>query len=77
MYFSNCLSPDATSSPSVFYYKGVLVLLSCRWDFCLYKGSVIEHLDGHTDIVHKLLYDDWLPWFDPYLQFFKKLFVLF
>ncbi|KAA8550387.1 hypothetical protein F0562_002071 [Nyssa sinensis] len=33
-----------------------------EWDFCFYKGSVIEHLDGHTDIVHKLLYGDWLPW---------------
>ncbi|KAL2471049.1 Pleckstrin-like proteiny (PH) and lipid-binding START domains-containing protein [Abeliophyllum distichum] len=33
-----------------------------EWDFCFYKGSVIEHLDGHTDIVHKLLCHDWLPW---------------
>ncbi|XAR59980.1 hypothetical protein NMG60_11033183 [Bertholletia excelsa] len=33
-----------------------------EWDFCFYKGSVIEHLDGHTDIVHKLLKNDWLPW---------------
>ncbi|KAK2643373.1 hypothetical protein Ddye_025136 [Dipteronia dyeriana] len=33
-----------------------------EWDFCLYKGSVVEHLDGHTDIVHKQLYSDWLPW---------------
>ncbi|KAF3616891.1 protein ENHANCED DISEASE RESISTANCE 2-like isoform X1 [Capsicum chacoense] len=33
-----------------------------EWDFCHYKGSVIEHLDGHTDIVHKLLRRDWLPW---------------
>ncbi|MCD7470050.1 hypothetical protein HAX54_009613 [Datura stramonium] len=33
-----------------------------EWDFCYYKGSVIEHLDGHTDIVHKLLRRDWLPW---------------
>ncbi|XP_057483585.1 protein ENHANCED DISEASE RESISTANCE 2-like isoform X2 [Actinidia eriantha] len=33
-----------------------------EWDFCFYKGSVIEHLDGHTDIVHKLLNNDWLPW---------------
>ncbi|KAK4370567.1 hypothetical protein RND71_010042 [Anisodus tanguticus] len=33
-----------------------------RWGFCHYKGSVIEHLDGHTDIVHKLLCPDWLPW---------------
>ncbi|XP_011089926.1 protein ENHANCED DISEASE RESISTANCE 2 [Sesamum indicum] len=33
-----------------------------EWDFCFYKGSVIEHLDGHTDIVHKILYRHWLPW---------------
>ncbi|KAK6138090.1 hypothetical protein DH2020_028180 [Rehmannia glutinosa] len=33
-----------------------------EWDFCFYKGSVIEHLDGHSDIVHKLLYRHWLPW---------------
>ncbi|KAL1109158.1 hypothetical protein V6Z11_D03G159800 [Gossypium hirsutum] len=33
-----------------------------EWDFCFYKGSVVEHLDGHTDIVHKQLYSDWLPW---------------
>ncbi|CAH9096943.1 unnamed protein product [Cuscuta epithymum] len=33
-----------------------------EWDFCLYKGSMIEHLDGHTDIVHKCLHRDWLPW---------------
>ncbi|XP_012471524.1 protein ENHANCED DISEASE RESISTANCE 2 [Gossypium raimondii] len=33
-----------------------------EWDFCFYKGSVVEHLDGHTDIVYKQLYSDWLPW---------------
>ncbi|KAK8285655.1 hypothetical protein V6Z12_D08G239500 [Gossypium hirsutum] len=33
-----------------------------QWDFCFYKGCVVEHLDGHTDIVHKQLYSDWLPW---------------
>ncbi|KAF8403070.1 hypothetical protein HHK36_011164 [Tetracentron sinense] len=33
-----------------------------EWDFCFYRGSVVEHLDGHTDIVHKQLYSDWLPW---------------
>ncbi|KAI3696951.1 hypothetical protein L6452_29606 [Arctium lappa] len=32
-----------------------------EWDFCFQKGSVIESIDGHTDIVHKLLNDDWLP----------------
>ncbi|KAK5846567.1 hypothetical protein PVK06_002860 [Gossypium arboreum] len=33
-----------------------------QWDFCFYKGCMVEHLDGHTDIVHKQLYSDWLPW---------------
>ncbi|KAK3442311.1 hypothetical protein EUGRSUZ_B02509 [Eucalyptus grandis] len=33
-----------------------------EWDFCFYKGTVVEHLDGHTDIIHKQLYSDWLPW---------------
>ncbi|XP_062082103.1 protein ENHANCED DISEASE RESISTANCE 2-like isoform X5 [Humulus lupulus] len=33
-----------------------------QWDFCFHKGSVVEHLDGHTDIIHKQLYSDWLPW---------------
>ncbi|GAB2276766.1 hypothetical protein Dimus_011482 [Dionaea muscipula] len=33
-----------------------------EWDFCFARGSVIEHLDGHTDIIHKQLYKDWLPW---------------
>lgn len=38
--------------------------VSCRWDFCFDHGSVIEHLDGHTDIIHKKLRGDWLPWSD-------------
>ncbi|KAK8552787.1 hypothetical protein V6N13_121168 [Hibiscus sabdariffa] len=33
-----------------------------EWDFCFYHGSVVECLDGHTDIIHKKLYSDWLPW---------------
>ncbi|KAL4313056.1 hypothetical protein GQ457_01G044720 [Hibiscus cannabinus] len=33
-----------------------------EWDFCLNHGSVVEHLDGHTDIIHKKLYSNWLPW---------------
>ncbi|KAJ9559020.1 hypothetical protein OSB04_013634 [Centaurea solstitialis] len=32
-----------------------------EWDFCFQKGSVIESIDDHTDIVHKLFNDDWLP----------------
>lgn len=30
---------------------------------------MIEHIDGHTDIVHKLLYHHWLPWSDLCLFF--------
>lgn len=33
-----------------------------EWDFCLREGKVIEHLDGHTDIIQKKLRSDWLPW---------------
>lgn len=30
---------------------------------------MVEHLDGHTDIVHKQLYSDWLPWSDQIFGF--------
>ncbi|KAL4576952.1 hypothetical protein LXL04_013053 [Taraxacum kok-saghyz] len=33
-----------------------------QWDFCFQKGSVIENIDGHTDIIHKQLDGDWMPW---------------
>ncbi|KAL7612704.1 hypothetical protein Lser_V15G08016 [Lactuca serriola] len=33
-----------------------------QWDFCFQKGSVIETIDSHTDIIHKQLDGDWLPW---------------
>ncbi|XP_019099859.1 PREDICTED: protein ENHANCED DISEASE RESISTANCE 2-like isoform X2 [Camelina sativa] len=36
--------------------------LRSEWDFCFYKGSVVEHLDGHTYIINMQLYSDWLPW---------------
>lgn len=25
---------------------------------------MVEHLDGHTDIIHKKLHSDWMPWLD-------------
>ncbi|KAH7547894.1 hypothetical protein JRO89_XS14G0033700 [Xanthoceras sorbifolium] len=50
------------SDNGLFSFQRLTYKLSCRWDFCFYRGSVIEHLDGHTDIVHKQLYSDWLPW---------------
>ncbi|PON67970.1 Rho GTPase activating protein [Trema orientale] len=45
-------------------FRTLMSLGSSRseWDFCFYRGSVVEHLDGHTDIIHKQLYSDWLPW---------------
>ncbi|KAI3705533.1 hypothetical protein L1987_75772 [Smallanthus sonchifolius] len=33
-----------------------------EWDFCFYGGTLVEHLDGHTDIIHMQLCRDWLPW---------------
>lgn len=52
---------DATSE-AIFQTLMSLGPSRSEWDFCFYQGSVIEHLDGHTDIVHKLLYRHWLPW---------------
>lgn len=39
---------------------------------------MVEHLDGHTDIIHKQLYSDWLPWSATplFLPEFAPLFVL-
>ncbi|RWW68689.1 hypothetical protein BHE74_00023781 [Ensete ventricosum] len=37
-----------------------------RWDFCLLEGNVVESLDEHTDIIHKKLRGDWLPWLDMF-----------
>ncbi|KAL8247315.1 hypothetical protein R6Q59_008531 [Mikania micrantha] len=34
-----------------------------QWDFCFQKGTVIESIDGHTDIIYKQLNSDWLPWY--------------
>ncbi|CAI0411850.1 unnamed protein product [Linum tenue] len=52
---------DATSEV---IFRSVMSLGQSRseWDYCFYKGSVVEHLDGHTDIIHKQLYSEWLPW---------------
>ncbi|XVF75560.1 hypothetical protein PTKIN_Ptkin13bG0196600 [Pterospermum kingtungense] len=49
---------------SVAIFREVMSLVPSRseWDFCLHHGTVVEHLDGHTDIIHKKLYSDWLPW---------------
>ncbi|KAK4430914.1 protein ENHANCED DISEASE RESISTANCE 2-like [Sesamum alatum] len=52
---------DGTSE-AVFHTIMSLGASRTEWDFCFYKGSVVEHLDGHTDIIHIQLYNHWLPW---------------
>ncbi|KAK4385900.1 protein ENHANCED DISEASE RESISTANCE 2-like [Sesamum angolense] len=51
---------DGTSE-AVFHTLMSLGTSRTEWDFCFYKG-VVEHLDGHTDIIHVQLYNHWLPW---------------
>ncbi|KAL8204734.1 hypothetical protein R6Q57_010357 [Mikania cordata] len=45
-------------------FKILMSLGSSRseWDFCFHNGSLVETIDGQTDIIHKLLKSDWLPW---------------
>ncbi|KAJ3682330.1 hypothetical protein LUZ60_014903 [Juncus effusus] len=51
-----------TNSEAVFQAVMSLGQSRAEWDFCLHEGKVVEHLDGHTDIIHKKLRSDWLPW---------------
>ncbi|KAK7380615.1 hypothetical protein VNO78_33130 [Psophocarpus tetragonolobus] len=32
-----------------------------EWDFCTDQGSVVDHIDDHTEIIHIKLCNDWLP----------------
>ncbi|KAK1291074.1 hypothetical protein QJS10_CPB18g02101 [Acorus calamus] len=50
------------SSEAIFRTLMSLGSSRTEWDFCFYRGNVVEHLDGHTDIIHKQLHRDWLPW---------------
>ncbi|XAR52363.1 hypothetical protein NMG60_11020394 [Bertholletia excelsa] len=52
---------DGTSE-SVFRTVMSLGPSRSEWDFCYHRACIIEHLDGHTDIVHMKLSSDWLPW---------------
>ncbi|KAJ7975060.1 Protein ENHANCED DISEASE RESISTANCE 2-like [Quillaja saponaria] len=52
---------DGTSE-AIFHTLMSLGPSRSEWDFCCYRGNVVEHLDGHTDIIHMQLYSDWLPW---------------
>lgn len=52
---------DATSE-AIFQTVMSLGPSRSEWDFCFSHGNVVEHLDGHTDIIHKKLTREWLPW---------------
>ncbi|KAB1226253.1 Protein ENHANCED DISEASE RESISTANCE 2 [Morella rubra] len=60
------------SSEAIFRTLMSLGASRSEWDFCFDKGSVVEHLDGHTDIIHKQLFRDWLPCFLYHSLFHKK-----
>ncbi|CAM8955638.1 unnamed protein product [Rhodiola kirilowii] len=50
------------SSETIFQTLMSLGPSRSKWDFCFYNGSVVEHLDGHTDIIHKQFHSTWMPW---------------
>ncbi|CAD5192606.1 unnamed protein product [Musa acuminata subsp. malaccensis] len=50
------------SSEAIFQTVMSLGQSRSEWDFCLLEGNVVESLDEHTDIIHKKLRGDWLPW---------------
>ncbi|KAG4941498.1 hypothetical protein JHK87_045369 [Glycine soja] len=52
---------DGTSE-EIFHTLMSLGSSRSEWDFCTYQGSVVDHIDDHTDIIHVKLYNDWLPW---------------
>ncbi|KAK1419639.1 hypothetical protein QVD17_28867 [Tagetes erecta] len=69
---SNSISSDFPAIMAVGVIEGTceavfrtfmsLGLSRSEWDFCFHSGRVVEHLDGHTDIIHIQLCRDWLPW---------------
>ncbi|XP_047317928.1 protein ENHANCED DISEASE RESISTANCE 2 isoform X2 [Impatiens glandulifera] len=50
------------TSEAVFQTLMSLGVSRTEWDFCFNEGTIIENLDGHTDIIHVLLASDWFPW---------------
>ncbi|RHN81488.1 putative protein ENHANCED DISEASE RESISTANCE 2, PH domain, START [Medicago truncatula] len=52
---------DGTSE-AIFHTLMSLDPSRSEWDFCIHRGIVVDHIDGHTDIIHLQLYNDWLPW---------------
>jgi hypothetical protein len=59
------MSVGVVHATSEAIFETVMALGPSRaeWDFCFWTGRVIEHVDGHTDVVHKQLHTHWLPWY--------------
>ncbi|CAN6479366.1 unnamed protein product [Victoria cruziana] len=45
-------------------FQAVMTIGAARseWDFFLNQATVVEHLDGHTDIIQEQMKKDWMPW---------------
>ncbi|PKA59253.1 hypothetical protein AXF42_Ash001346 [Apostasia shenzhenica] len=58
------MAVGVVDAPSEVIFQALMSFGPSRseWDFCLAHGRVVEHLDGHTDIIQKNLNVDWLPW---------------
>ncbi|XP_052117852.1 protein ENHANCED DISEASE RESISTANCE 2-like [Arachis duranensis] len=50
------------SSEAIFHTLMSLGPSRSEWDFCVYQGNVVDHIDGHSDIIHLQMYNDFLPW---------------
>ncbi|OAE20107.1 hypothetical protein AXG93_3818s1050 [Marchantia polymorpha subsp. ruderalis] len=50
------------SCESIFETVMALGQSRAEWDFCYLRGNVIEHIDGHTDVIHKQFHTRWIPW---------------
>ncbi|XP_042435733.1 protein ENHANCED DISEASE RESISTANCE 2-like isoform X2 [Zingiber officinale] len=50
------------ASPEAIFHEVISLGPSrLEWDYCFNEASIIEHLDGHTDIIHVKFRHDWLP----------------
>ncbi|RWR96655.1 Pleckstrin domain-containing protein [Cinnamomum micranthum f. kanehirae] len=61
---SATMAVGVVDAPSESVFQIVMSLGPSRseWDFCFHQGRVVEHVDGHTDIIHMQLNSNWLPW---------------
>jgi hypothetical protein len=50
------------SPASVFDTVMALGPSRAEWDFCFHQGRVVEHINGHLDVVHKQFHSKWHPW---------------